>query len=112
MLLSIDQPSHRSWDADCLVSDQAGVGNHLTLGVKIHVAACGLGSFFAVIKEMCLAVSEPQKHEAAAADVSRRRMHNRQSKPGCNSGVHGVATSPHDLRAHLRGFLVDAYHHG
>src|SRR5207344_500979 len=98
MLLRVNQSSHRSGHANGFIPNPAGVWDHVSLSIEIHVTAGGFGGFFAEVEEVQLAVGFAQQHKSAAADVSCRRMDYRERKTGGYGCIHGVAALAQDVR--------------
>ncbi len=112
MLLRVYQSGHRSRHTGSFVANQAGVGNHVALGIEIHVAAGGFRGLFPIVEKMCFAVRETHQHETATADVSRRGMDHGQSKARGHSRVHRIAALLQNPGAHFGRFLMDARNDG
>ena len=101
MLLRINQSGHRTWHADGFIPDPACIWHHVSLGIKIHVTAGCLGSFFAEVEKVKLSIGFAQQHETAAADIACRRMDYSESKSSGHGCIHGVAALAQDVRANL-----------
>ena len=84
----------------------------LPLRVEIHVARRRCRSLFAVVEKVRLAIGHADQHEAAATDISGRRMHHGQRESGGHRGVDGIAAGLHDLDTGTRCQLVHAHHDG
>src|SRR5205807_10633552 len=111
VLWRVNQPGHRSRNANGSIANQARVGYYIALRVQVHVTTGGFRSFLAKVEKMYFAIGFAQQHESAAADVPCRRMDHCQRKSCGHGSVHGVAALPRDVRANSGGFLVDADHH-
>ena len=95
-----DQPCRRTRHARGKVSQPAQLGNGLPLVVEIHVpVGCGGrllaivdGSYFRGGRFLAFVpVRKTDHHKTAAADVPRRRIRNRQRKPGGHCRIHCIA---------------------
>ena len=51
------------------------------------------------------------QHEAAAANISRRRMHHGQRESRSHRRIDGIAARLQDVHAHMRRQFVHAHHH-
>ena len=60
---------------------------------------------------MGFAVRHADQHEAAAADIAGRRMHDRQRESRGNGGVDGIASGLHDFDTGPGSKFMHADHH-
>ena len=102
---------HAARHAHRLVAEQAEIGDHIALGVQIHVLAGGARRLFAEVDESVLAVGEMDGGEAAAADIAAAGMHHRQRVAHRHRRVDGVAAGLQDIGAHLAGIMLGTYRH-
>ena len=105
---SVDQSRHRARDADRFVAVFAGAGNHVAVGVEIHVGGGGGRSLLAKIDEMIFAVRGAQQHESSAAEISRLRIDHCEREAGGHRGVHRVAALAHNFHAGFGREFVNA----
>ncbi len=59
LLFGVDESRDRAGHADCLVSEQARVFDHVALSVEIHVLSSRGGRFFAKVDEVDFAIRLP-----------------------------------------------------
>src|SRR5216684_7476973 len=64
---SEDHASHRAGHPYRLVSNQAGLRDHVALRIEIHVRGSGARSFFAVVDEAAITTARADQHETATA---------------------------------------------
>jgi len=96
--------------ANRLISNLAGVFDHIALGIQIHVGLCCCRSFLAIVEKMRAAIGHANQHESTAAQISRRRMHHRQRESRSHRCIDRIAAGLHDLDSRPRGQLVNADH--
>ena len=75
--------------------------HHLALGILVHGLGRGQRRLLAEVEEGRPAVGEADGHEAAAAEVARRRIDDRQRVPDRHRRIDGIAALLHDLRSDL-----------
>jgi hypothetical protein len=85
--------------------------NDLALRIQIHIAGGRQRRGFAEIKKGLAAVGELQGHEAAAAEIARRRIDHRQRIADGDRGIDRVATLFENRDADLAGQMLGSDHH-
>src|SRR6201982_3824865 len=78
-------------DADGSPANQA-VAHNVAARVQIHVVRGLARGFLAEIDERGAAIGKADEHEAAAPDISGKRMRDGESKADRYPDVHGVST--------------------
>jgi hypothetical protein len=106
----VNHARDRSWHAYRFVANLAGAFDHVALRVEIHAGLRGRRGFFAIVDKMRLAIGHADQHEAAAAQISRGRMHHGQRESRSHRGIHGIAARLHDLNPSLRSQVARADH--
>ncbi len=80
--------------------------------VQVHVARGRSRGLLPVVDEVRFAIGKPDEHEAAAAEVPRRRVGYGKRETGGHRGIHGISALLHDLDAGAAGIYLHARHHG
>ena len=80
-------------------------------GVEVHVGGRGERRLLAEIEEGLPAVGELQRHEAAAAEVARRRIDDRQRIADGDRRVDGVAAAAQHVDADLGREVLRRHDH-
>ena len=111
MLLGIDQALDRARHAGGQVADDAELRDDIALCILIHRLAGLGGSLLAKVEKVGLTVVQANEHEAAAAEITRGRMHDRERESGCHGRVDRIASRAHHLDTGLGRETVDARDH-
>jgi hypothetical protein len=101
-------PGHRPRHAGGAVAERrrALAFDEVAPRVQIDVAVRGGGGHLAVVNRGGAPVAQANQHEAAAAEVARRRVRHRQRERDRDGCVHGVAPAPQNVHARLRSELA------
>src|SRR5579862_2787347 len=93
------------------ISDERGLRINSSAGFHIHIARGFRGRHLAIVNESRAAISEPDKHKAAASNITRLGIHDGESESDSNSCINGVASPLHDFGTYFRSELFVADHH-
>ncbi len=112
VLLRVGEAGDSAGNSAGLVADERHAGDDVALGVEVHVASGGGGSPFTVVEEVSFAVLVADEHEAAAADVSGKRVDDGEGEAYGYGCVDGVAALLEDGDAGVGGVVLDGDYHG
>jgi hypothetical protein len=101
----------RAGDADGEVAGRRRSLDDVAGGVEVHVGGRGERRLLAEVEEGFPAVAELQRHEAAAAEVACRRVHDRQRIADGDRRVDRVAAAAQDIDPDLGGEALRADDH-
>ena len=105
------EPGDRTGHAGREPAEQALAGDRVAGGVEAHAGRGAAGRLLAEIEELGAAVGEPQRHEAAAAEIACFRIDDGERVGGRDRGVDGIAALPHHSDARLGGEVLSGHHH-
>ena len=106
------QPCHGAGYAGGVVGVAGQLGHSVAVVVLEHGLVGRLWGLLAVVDgDDFIAVLVGDQHEAAAADIARTRLGDRQRKACGDGGVHGIAAVGQHLSGHLGGQEVAGSDH-
>ncbi len=107
----MDQSFDRTRHARGEKPEAAETRNHIPFGILIHVGGRLAGRLLAEVEEVRFAILKANEHEAAAADVASRGMHDGERKPSRHSRIDRIPARFHHFHARFRRERVHADDH-
>ena len=102
---------HRARHRDGEVTSRARAFDHVAVFVQIHIGRRCERGLLAEVQENLTPVGKLHGHEAAAAQIARRRIHDREGVAHGNGRVHRVAAVFKHVHADLRREVLGGDHH-
>ena len=112
LLQSLNQALNRARRARRFMAEKCHSAVYISVWSNEHITGSTRRSHFTVINSNgFILVSKIDHHKAAAAQIARLRVRNRQCKACCHSGIHRITTSLEHRQPCLAGVTFLARHH-